>query len=74
MVKVILFAFSVMAVLLFSTGVSGSDGLTQDKKPSYSRPGSIARNSTGRSRSAAMAAITFPIFFLPSHNAPAAAP
>ena len=74
MIKVILFAFSVMAVLLFSMGVSGSEGLIQDMKPSYSSPGSMARNSTGRSRSVAMAAATFPIFFLPCHSAPAAAP
>ena len=74
MVKVMVLAFSMMAVSLFRTGVSGSAGEKAAEKPSKIRPGSISTKSTGSSNRTAAAARIFPISLRPSHSAPAAAP
>ena len=74
MVKVMVLAFSTMAVSLFRMGFSVSAGEKAEEKPSKIRPGSISTKSTGSSNRTAAAARNFPANLRPSHNAPAAAP
>ena len=72
--KVISLAFSIIAVLLFKIGISGSDGEKALVSPPKIRPGSMRTNNTGSISRAMTATMIFPICFRPAHTAPATAP